>query len=699
MAYIKSITTTANDTYDIRSKLTAAIPYGECDSTSTATAFTATVTGLDALYDGACVMLKNGVVTSASGFTININGLGAKPCYNNMATGNDITPTAPTRDTTIFNQNYTMLFVYSESIVDGGGWICYRGYDGNTNTIGYQLRTNSSNMVAADTGYRYRIWLTSADGSKWVPINTSTSTNSTTARTLNTRAIDPFGAIVYRATNGTCNSGSGLGATGIWQQYTLTIGYSYVLTMTYPAPVYLRCTPQANGSAVMNDIVQALPSSNDGKIYIFLGIAYSATAMELQAVHPVYWHDGTGIRLWTGSSSSGSSVEPATATPLQDGTAAVGTSAKYAREDHVHPTDTSRQATLVSGMNIKTINDESLLGSGNISISGGGGKSVWYGTCSTSATTTNKVVECTGFALETGAIISIKFTYGNTLSTAAKFNVNSTGNITVKVGGTPGDAKNIWYANSVVTAIYDGTYWVIISVAGEPTVCISQASSTSTAAATTKVATIAGNGERFRTAYGSLVAIRFTNANTYTSGQLSLQVNRTSSLTGNAIAIYKDGTAVSATNTLIWNAGDTLVFMYGNSGTYWLYISGSTAYSNYTLPTASTTTLGGVKVDGTTVTVDSNGVISAAGGSGVSVTTTTVAISFNEWDANGTCTKSVTGVTTSNTVLATYAPVSKAYYTEADVYCSAQGQGALTFRCTNIPSAGTITINVMIIDQ
>ena len=35
-------------------------------------------------------------------------------------------------------------------------------------------------------------------------------------------------------------------------------------------------------------------------------------------------------------------VEPATATPLMDGTAAVGTATKYAREDHVHPTDTSR---------------------------------------------------------------------------------------------------------------------------------------------------------------------------------------------------------------------------------------------------------------------------------------------------------------------------------------------------------------------
>lgn len=35
-------------------------------------------------------------------------------------------------------------------------------------------------------------------------------------------------------------------------------------------------------------------------------------------------------------------ADPATVAPLMDGTAAVGSSTKYAREDHVHPTDTSR---------------------------------------------------------------------------------------------------------------------------------------------------------------------------------------------------------------------------------------------------------------------------------------------------------------------------------------------------------------------
>ena len=38
-------------------------------------------------------------------------------------------------------------------------------------------------------------------------------------------------------------------------------------------------------------------------------------------------------------------VDPATANPAMDGTVAVGASAKYAREDHVHPSDTSRAPT------------------------------------------------------------------------------------------------------------------------------------------------------------------------------------------------------------------------------------------------------------------------------------------------------------------------------------------------------------------
>ena len=44
----------------------------------------------------------------------------------------------------------------------------------------------------------------------------------------------------------------------------------------------------------------------------------------------------------------GEGPQPASSAPSADGTAAVGTSAKYAREDHVHPTDTTRQAAITA---------------------------------------------------------------------------------------------------------------------------------------------------------------------------------------------------------------------------------------------------------------------------------------------------------------------------------------------------------------
>ena len=72
-------------------------------------------------------------------------------------------------------------------------------------------------------------------------------------------------------------------------------------SLTFPAPVYIKATPQSDGSAVMDTIVQTLPSTNDGKIYVFLGFAYSATAMELYPAHPVYYHDGNKIIQYLGN--------------------------------------------------------------------------------------------------------------------------------------------------------------------------------------------------------------------------------------------------------------------------------------------------------------------------------------------------------------------------------------------------------------
>lgn len=281
---------------------TNGILYGKVDSTSTSTVFTAQISGVTSYYDGLTVMLRNKVVTSTTNFTININGLGAKPVYNSMATG-----ATPTRDTTIFNANYTMLFVYSETLVSGGAWICYRGYNSDNNTIGYQLRTNSTVMTVTDTARYYKLYFTSADNEHWVPASVNSTNNATAARPVNQRPINPFGRIVYTSASTNYPAGGNLAATTMWTQYALVLGYSFnrtgaALNLTVKKPVYVKCAPQADGSAIMDadiPIVQDLPTTEDGKIYIYLGVAYDATHIELFEQHPVYYFKSGAIRLWT----------------------------------------------------------------------------------------------------------------------------------------------------------------------------------------------------------------------------------------------------------------------------------------------------------------------------------------------------------------------------------------------------------------
>lgn len=305
-------------TYDIRAYKTAGIYYAQVDSTSTSTNFTATIADLniDAYYDGLTVLLYNGKVTSASGFTININGLGAKPSYSNMTLGNPVTPTDPTRDTTIFNINYAMLFTYNSTRVSGGCWICYRGYDANTNTIGYQLRSNNTTMPTTDKFYRYRLLFTSADHNHWVPANTSTSTNATAKRDTIQRPIDPFGEIVWYGTTTAIEANANVAAAQLWQEYYgsyTAIGYSFnrtgaAQTMTANRPIFIKCAPQSDGSAIIDadtPYVQALPNSEDGKIYIFLGRAYNATNFEILMNHPVYYYKDGAIRLWSNAAAAG----------------------------------------------------------------------------------------------------------------------------------------------------------------------------------------------------------------------------------------------------------------------------------------------------------------------------------------------------------------------------------------------------------
>lgn len=153
-------------------------------------------------------------------------------------------------------------------------------------------------------------------------------------------------------------------------------------------------------------------------------------------------------------------AEAATATPIVAGTGAVGTSSKYAKEDHVHPAQTSVTGNAGSAtqlQNARTIDGVSFNGTANISH---------FGSCTISGST--GTVACTGFTLAAGAWIAVYFPNSNNSSSSdpLQLNVNSTGGKNVKYyrgsdESIPANA-HIFEINRTYLLVYDGTDYRLV---------------------------------------------------------------------------------------------------------------------------------------------------------------------------------------------------------------------------------------------
>ena len=89
-------------------------------------------------------------------------------------------------------------------------------------------------------------------------------------------------------------------------------------------------------------------------------------------------------------------------------------------------------------------------------------KTTWYGTSSTAAGTQTKSVTCSGFTLETGAVVCVTFTYANTYASAKiMLNVNSTGAKDVYYNNAATSSTNtlLWKAGETVIFVYSGSYF------------------------------------------------------------------------------------------------------------------------------------------------------------------------------------------------------------------------------------------------
>lgn len=186
-----------------------------------------------------------------------------------------------------------------------------------------------------------------------------------------------------------------------------------------------------------------------------------------------------------------------------------------------------------------------------------------FTTCSTARNNVNKVAALSGFKLETGAIVRIRFTDTTTTApttgnmtlnvnnTGAKTIVDGKGNKTVLTYGYHG-----WFVNNLVHEfLYDGTYWVWMTRDNNTTYTqqsLGQGYGTcNTARATAaKVVTLSG----YNLILGGIVSIKFKNS---VNANATLNINNKGSK-----PIFYRGKAII--NDII-RAGDTPTFIYDGS--------------------------------------------------------------------------------------------------------------------------------------
>lgn len=492
MAYINKIKLPGNNTtYDIRSSITSAIPMGTVDSTSTSTAFTATVEGITELKDGVCLYLNNSVINCASGFTVNINGLGAKGMYSNK-TGSRISG--------YFSKNITVMLVYNTSRDSGnGGWDVI--VDDNTTysnaALGQGYGTCTTAAATAAKVVTLSSYVATPGGivsvkfSYDVPASATMNINSKGAKAIYYRGAAITAGVIKAGDTATFiystyyhlisidrddNTSAVTGVKGDAEQSFRTgnvsitpanIGAVALTGNTITGDIQRKQTEidaskannnisatkypttysiidNANRILVRNEAI--VESSGNISWYAYVR-NYNTSGSQVAQKGIKYSVNKSGTGIWT--------VDDATSFR-----SAIGAGTYSKGSDGIPKTDLASAVQTSLGKA-----DTALQSHQTIKQDGVTGATVnRFGTCGTAAATAAKTVSITSgtFSLEAGARVTVKFTYDNTANTPT-LNVNSKGAKNIYSKGsqiTTGSNKSL--LAGTVDFIYDGTQWHLI---------------------------------------------------------------------------------------------------------------------------------------------------------------------------------------------------------------------------------------------
>lgn len=177
------------------------------------------------------------------------------------------------------------------------------------NDTAYNIRGIEASRVVKETLHRSAICFTYSE-TEILP-SSRTANRYQTDKELTTLDFNPFGRIYAYSQSTDYSEGTAVNAAYFYYQNRLDLRYAFNTgdTLTLYKSVYVKCEPLVDGNnnrtgrvrlATGQPIVQDLPTTADGFVYIFLGIATSTRSMLVTIDHPVYEYRNGGIKLWIG---------------------------------------------------------------------------------------------------------------------------------------------------------------------------------------------------------------------------------------------------------------------------------------------------------------------------------------------------------------------------------------------------------------
>ena len=186
-----------------------------------------------------------------------------------------------------YNNTYDVAQVYSSS---GANRTAETAANGGIGMHGYTIQMMTKNLTWSS--------LAATSGSTAANSGTATAKVPATASFLINSPIIYMSNNTYTAPGGNANV-NGYTAISCDFRYNTSTGMN-TQSLTIQKPVYLVGTPDTSGETFKlvstNWWTQTLPTTDDGKIYIYLGQANSANNIYLFTSHPVFWFKDGKLR-------------------------------------------------------------------------------------------------------------------------------------------------------------------------------------------------------------------------------------------------------------------------------------------------------------------------------------------------------------------------------------------------------------------